>query len=611
MIDPKNLLYAIAAVSAAAMLASCEPVNPEPEPEPEPQPVTKTLTFVLPADGSKTAWVAGDKIVVHGEYAAQQVTVALESGDISADGKTATKTVENLYPYEREDCTSNLYASWPAEAVANLRHCFFYSGFNNTNTLLMAACNDANDRFEFKQLTSEITFQVKGDYDSYALTGRKDAVVGYEYYQVKITDNEQNFNQYRENPLVTISGRLEGGAGTVQHIYLPDSRELPGGYELKFFKDGNAVKALTDKSEVSIKRGNVLSLGDITAGLKDFETDIDVTTAVNLCVAEPANCYLVYKPGTYKFPASKGNSTKSIGLVENIKVLWETWNNDEEVTPKSLIQATKYEGGYVYFITPDTFHAGNALIAALDENETILWSWHIWMPETAPTTDTFGYSKSCQIMGRNLGALIDTEPGAVADPRSFGLLYQWGRKDPFLGVRAAGSDESATFSGTAMTFHEGQMTQNQSKDDLEETAANPTVFIIEPDLDWNTVDDREAWGDQERSNKKTIYDPCPEGYMVAGRKRQTFFEPASNPIANWKFDDTNYYFQMGNPVSTLPLCGYIKPDGTYATGEALVWNTHMDHDTVNLTYCQYVADGTTIKGQKCRSIAGSVRCETI
>ena len=98
--------------------------------------------------------------------------------------------------------------------------------------------------------------------------------------------------------------------------------------------------------------------------------------------------------------------------------------------------------------------------------------------------------------------------------------------------------------------------------------------------------------------------------MVAGRKRQTFFEPASNPIANWKFDDTNYYFQMGNPVSTLPLCGYIKPDGTYATGEALVWNTHMDHDTVNLTYCQYVANGTSVKGQKCRSIAGSVRCET-
>ena len=91
------------------------PVPPEPE---GPQPETRTLTFVLPdftvGEGGevpaavKTAWKAGDQIVVHGEYAKDQVTVTLAAGDISGDGKSATVTVDGLFPYKREDCSSTL-----------------------------------------------------------------------------------------------------------------------------------------------------------------------------------------------------------------------------------------------------------------------------------------------------------------------------------------------------------------------------------------------------------------------------------------------------------------------------------------------------------------------
>ena len=88
------------------------------------EPKTKTLTFVLPAKSvsGKVKWEAGDKIIVHGEYAAQQVTVTLAAEDISEDGKTATQKVENLYPYERDDVASTLYAAYPADAVDNLKH---------------------------------------------------------------------------------------------------------------------------------------------------------------------------------------------------------------------------------------------------------------------------------------------------------------------------------------------------------------------------------------------------------------------------------------------------------------------------------------------------------
>ena len=140
----------IAILCILALAASCsqQPVTPEPV-TPEVKPETRTLTFVLPEivleEGEeapvamKTAWVAGDQIVVHGEYAKDQVTVTLAASDISADGKSATVTVDNLYPYKREDCTSTLYASYPASLSDNLKHCFFYSKFSTTNADIMAA----------------------------------------------------------------------------------------------------------------------------------------------------------------------------------------------------------------------------------------------------------------------------------------------------------------------------------------------------------------------------------------------------------------------------------------------------------------------------------------
>ena len=615
-------IFAILAVLLAvtAFMCSCTKtgkVIPEREreglpPIEEVEPVSLSLTFVLPEGGLKTAWVEGDQIVVHGEYAKDQVTVTLAAADITDGGKKATKTVDGLKPYVREDCTSNLYASWPAELASNPDHCFFYSGFSTTNALLMVACNDADNQFAFRELTTPIAFKVDGKYDTYAFTGRKDASVGYEYIQAKLTNSEFIVDQYHKSSLVTVGGKIEGGAQADQQVFIPIGIEMPWGFDLKLYINGEAKKVYTVKTDTKAEQGKVVDLGDITSKLKDYVQAIDVTAAEALVEGTGANSYIVTKPGVYKFPTLKGNSNKSVGAVESTKVLWETWCNGEAVEEGSLICNSMYEGGQFFIEVPAPFHTGNALVAALDENEHVLWSWHIWMPETMPTTGDYGYTSGCQIMSRNLGALIDTQPGAVADSRSFGLLYQWGRKDPFIGAKAAGEAESATFAGEAMTLHTGQMTQDQGSDETEETAANPTAFIAEPALDWNTVDDREAWGDQERSNKKTIYDPCPKGYRVAGRKRALFFEPDKNAAvaATFVADMNNYYYQIGNPASTLPLCGYLDKDGTYHPDGALVWNTHMDHDTANLTYCMLVDGGVLKKGQMCRSIAASVRCET-
>ena len=603
----KKILATIAVLSAVICLFSCsKPGNNDsgktPDVKEEVKPVSLSLSFVLPEGGEKTAWVAGDQIVVHGEYAKDKVTVTLAAGDISSDGKTASLTVDGLVPYVREDVGSTLYAGYPAEAVDLLDHCFFYTKFTSSNQYLLAACNDAGNKFQFLEVCGKLTFTVDGDYDSYALSGRKDAITGYEAIQVKVTDKEQNFNQYRQGPLVTISGPITSGTQTV---YVPAGTEMPSGFDLKLFKGGAAVKSYTDKTETSIARGSVQNLGDITALVVDYEEEINVSDAVNLSEEEAANSYIVTAPGTYRVKSVKGNSTDAISGIETTAVIWETWNNSEEVKEKSLIDATTYEGGYIYFRVPEPFHTGNALIAALDEEGNILWSWHIWLPESAPTQSSYGYMTSPrEMMSRNLGALMDTEAGAPADSRSFGLLYEWGRKDPFLGADGAGSTEKVTFVGTEMTISDAIIP-------LADVGSQPTV-LVGVEGAWCDSNDNYLWADLERdgSKVKSIYDPCPPGYRIPARSLGAIFTGNGSAITGWYYDADNHVVQLGDPLATFPICGYMKSDGTIVPDEAVVWDSRNDFEAGTVSYCMAIADGGSKKSSKARSYACSVRCMT-
>lgn len=601
----KKILSILAILSSAALLFSCvkpenKPADPEDKPgqKQEVEPVSLELTFVLPENGEKTAWVAGDKIVVHGEYAKDAVTVTLAAGDIKNDGKTASLTVDNLKPYAREDVTSTLYAGWPADAVELLPHCFFYTMFKDSNNYLLAACNDAENKFKFQEVCSKLSFDVDGDFDSYAITGRKDAVVGYELLQVKITDKEQNFTQYREGPMVTISGPLSSGT---QGIYVPAGLTLPQGFDLKFFKEGEPKKVFTDKEEISFTRGTANELGDITSKLKDFEMEINVSEAKSLCDDGTANSYIVTEPGTYKIKAVKGFTDTSVGSIETTAVLWETWNNADEVQAKSLIDATTYEGGYVYFHVPEPFHAGNALIAAKDENEVILWSWHIWMPETPVTEVEEAQFSSRKIMSRNLGALVDVPESGVAPAESFGLLYQWGRKDPFPGIGDPATSASATVAeGQEITYLSGQTTRAG-------VIGNPNVFYYLAQNDWQSEGNdgvSDFWGE----DSKTVNDPCPVGYFLPKRGSTTFWGSSdSSSILSINADE----YRISINALRFPLAGYIDDaDGLHKkAGQCIqIWCGRWDSGTQNgYGYSGEVGGEFKRKGTY-RSRGGSVRC---
>ncbi|MBQ7271994.1 MAG: hypothetical protein IJR12_00035 [Bacteroidales bacterium] len=602
----KKIFADIAVLSAVIFLFSCAKPGNNPsgdtpgKEEVKPEPVSLTLSFVLPEGGEKTAWVAGDQIVVHGEYAKDKVTVTLAASDISSDGKTASLTVDGLVPYIREDVGSTLYAGYPADAVDLLPHCFFYTKFNTSNRYLLAACNDSQNKFQFFEVCSRLSFSVDGDFDSYAITGRKDAVTGYEAIQVKITDKEQNLNQYREGALVTVSGKLDSGT---KAIYVPAGTVLPAGFDLKFFKDGEAKKVFTEKEEVSFKESG-LDLGNITSKIKDFVMDLNVSDAVSLSDEGTANCYIVTAPGTYKIAAVKGFTEESVGTIETTAVLWETMGNTAQVEKGSLIDATLYEGGYMYFRIPEPFVGGNALIAAMDEEEHILWSWHIWMPKT-PVTDVEETNfATLQIMDRNVGALVAVPSSGAAPAESFGLLYQWGRKDPFPGIGDPSTSAPATIAeGQEITYVNDQIS-------IAGGAQNPNVFYYLDDKDWqNEGNDPVAalWGEA----KKTVYDPCPAGYALPQRNNSCPFWAGSDisGAAYFTLDAENYRFTVGN--LTFPLSGYIDDaDGTHkgAGTDVQIWSGRWDSGTQNgYGLTGVVGDQFRRRGQ-IRSRGGSVRC---
>ena len=181
------------------------------------------------------------------------------------------------------------------------------------------------------------------------------------------------------------------------------------GYNPKSFKvevdDENIVITPLKLTESAV----LLAYADSKVGLTSF-VNIHINSAIedgpkNLGKKGTANCYLVTEAGEYKFPLVKGNTEESVGDVAKAALLWETWNNQEVVTANSVIASVDCSDGFITFSTPETLKPGNALIAALDANDVVLWSWHIWIPATTITEAVEQNYSVKAAMSRNLGAL--------------------------------------------------------------------------------------------------------------------------------------------------------------------------------------------------------------
>ena len=330
----------------------------------------------------------------------------------------------------------------------------------------------------------------------------------------------------------------------------------------KVFPENASVKTVTwsssDEQIVSVSNEGAVTAvkagkAAVTARSGDQSDAITITVATPI-VDGAANCYIISASGIYSFKTVQGNSSKSVGSVASAALLWESFGTDEAPAKGDIIAGLTYYNGTIAFTTPSSLKDGNALIAAKDADNNILWSWHIWVckdydPDATAQTYNNGAGK---MMDRNLGATSAT-PGDVG---ALGLMYQWGRKDPFLGSSSVSSSSTA-----ASTLQwPDPVGSNDDTGTIDYAVAHPTTFIKGGgSMDWLVEGDNNLW-----KSAKTIYDPCPPGWRVPEGGSNGVWAKAADETddfsCQWNSDSKgmNFSGKFGSDENIwYPAAGYL------------------------------------------------------
>ena len=309
----------------------------------------------------------------------------------------------------------------------------------------------------------------------------------------------------------------------------------------------------------------------------------------DLSAAGTANCYLVQGAGNYKFRSVIGNTDGTVGNVKSVEVLWESFGTDQMPNVGDLIASVSYKDGYIRFSTPETFKDGNAVIAAKNSKGTILWSWHIWCAEEGWTEHVYA-NNAGTMMDRNLGATSAT-PGDVG---ALGLLYQWGRKDPFLGSSSISESLLAVSTGTWNTASGGSVANAE---------ANPTTFYKSmslPDGSW--------------ASSKTAYDPCPAGWRVPDGGENGFWATALGASsATWDSTSNGRRWTLadGETTAWYPGVGYRESEYGLVYGGLRSQYLTVSSDPSRTHYVYYLRidyDRVDVVSGACKDDGFSVRC---
>lgn len=356
---------------------------------------------------------------------------------------------------------------------------------------------------------------------------------------------------------------------------------------------------VSEKSNVSIENGKVYESDTKTGELSFTITELKPLTkyyvkafveetngaltyspvATFMTLADPAgvdlsdngtsNSYIVAPYETeviYSIRMVKGNSEESVGDAKSACVLWETRNSDVAVTAGDLVHSVKIEDGKLKFTVAANTAGGNALIAVKDASGTVLWSWHIWITDYEPDSTAQLYDTGVMMMDRHLGALTLN----IYQADSYGLLYQWGRKDPFVNAATTAKEGFAVTAPADAITH---VTAASDNDSMEYSISHPTTALH--DCEWNTT--AGLW-----AVDKTIYDPCPVGWVVALPSTWTDTLGGIQYSYNGVYYGT--YYQLASPNALYPYPGNMRDSSGFTD-----YNSH---------YCTWALEKNGMEGEK-------------
>lgn len=567
----------------AGLLLSCCAV--------EEVPVTEhTILAVMEGDQTRTTvtdagtftWSEGDQVWLQTTKGSVVGTLSSEAGTSSAEftygdfeGEMTGKAV---YPYNDGHSISGGVLNFVLPASYDLG-----SSLTNTNAAMYGV--KVGETIKFNHLAGVMRFKFK------------DVPAGVNKFTITL-DKKINgtftADLTKDYPVIETSSASAASEKTITlnfialtaksdiSIYVPLPIGTYNSLELGLYDDSQAVwtysKSVTNTvSRKSLKLMPVVTLGGSVDG-----------GVVDLSENGTANSYIISAVGSYKFSTVKGNSSESVGAVSSAAILWESFGTAETPNVGDLVKNVKYADGAISFETPSTFKEGNAVIAAKDAEGNILWSWHIWLTDQ-PEEQVYN-NNAGTMMDRNLGATSAT----LGDVGALGLLYQWGRKDPFLG---SSSISSNTIAESTIDWPSA-VSSDPITGTIAYATANPTTFITYNSSNWewyytgSSTTDNTRW--TTSTAKKSIYDPCPSGWRVPNGGDAGIWSKAAGSWSyfNYAFDDTNkgmnFSGKFGSsstiwyPASGLRVCnnGILK----YVGEEGYYWSASPDIKHAHILY---------------------------
>lgn len=223
-----------------------------------------------------------------------------------------------------------------------------------------------------------------------------------------------------------------------------------------------------------------------------------------------SNSLFVLPGRTAKIPAlfanADGNIRVTDGTTYSAEVLWQ-----DAVGVISSVSLSGTGKNSIINVTSGS-NQGNAVIALKRGNE-ILWSWHTWVTDYNPSVlSNQKQYNGVTFMDRNLGALVNYK-----DNKGLGLIYQWGRKDPFPGASSTTQNtkkEIYNASGAVTTIAVARVS---APNNFDNSVNNPMTFYTSDEFPWYNwygliEANNSLW--ITPSGSKTAYDPCPHGWRV-------------------------------------------------------------------------------------------------
>lgn len=317
-----------------------------------------------------------------------------------------------------------------------------------------------------------------------------------------------------------------------------------------------------DSDSEAVRSGSLTLSGTSYSGKSVAATlFISVSETVDMSNS-PANSYMVHRAETnYLFDAMHKGDGQSALQTASVDIVWQS--------KTSLIQYLSLKDGKVSFYVgtdddDDTvIDTGNALIGAYDEAGTLIWSWHVWAtsydPEAEGAAVEFnGYT----MMDRNLGALANGNASTDEILSSYGLYYQWGRKDPFIGpstYQASNGTSASMYNAKSGTVKLEIVESSAETGTAEYAAQHPLEYITgveESGYDWMWNSDHTLWGES-----KTVNDPCPYGWKVAPAKAFGGLTIVGTPVAE-DYDKYGWTLSSGSAESFFIGAGRRRYDNS-------------------------------------------------